>query len=134
MLSQGGKPLLTKRTSFAVMDTLSDMVDQGEFGWTIRRASDMPALKELAELASQGGINWLKYPLWGSVSDANSTPATLNLGPGQTQTPTQISAFFEELSLRHITAVGLLERASGRAAQPVRPRLDRNQRAIHHAD
>jgi hypothetical protein len=108
VLSQGGKPLLTKRTSFAVMDTLSDMVDQGEFGWTIRRASDMPALKELAELAAQGGINWLKYPLWGSVSDANSTPATLNLGPGQTQTPTQISAFFEELSLRHITAVGLL--------------------------
>jgi hypothetical protein len=108
VLSQGGKPLLTKRTSFAVMDTLSDMVEQGEFGWTIRRASDMPALKELAELAAQGGINWLKYPLWGSVSDANSTSANSGLGPGQIQTPTQISAFFEELSLRHITAVGLL--------------------------
>ncbi|HET6326939.1 MAG TPA: hypothetical protein VFG04_19830, partial [Planctomycetaceae bacterium] len=108
VLSQNGKPLLTKRTSFAVMDTLSDLVDQGEFGWTIRRASDMPALKELAELASQAGINWLKYPLWDSVSDANST--TVNAGPGNSQTPTpsQISAFFEELSLRHITAVGLL--------------------------
>jgi hypothetical protein len=106
VLSQDSRPILTKRTSFAVMDTLSEMVDQGEFGWTIRRASDMPALKELAELAAQGGINWLKYPLWGSVSEASSTATTL--GPGQTPTPAQISAFFEELSLRHITPVGLL--------------------------
>jgi hypothetical protein len=109
VLSQDGKPLLTKRTSFAVMDTLSDVSDQGEFGWTIRRASDMPALKELAELASQAGINWLKYPLWESVSDSNSAAANSGSSSGgQTPTPTQISAFFEELSLRHITPVGLL--------------------------
>jgi hypothetical protein len=108
VLSQDGRPILTKRTSFAVMDTLSDMVDQGEFGWTIRRASDMPALKELAELASQAGINWLKYPLWNSVSDGSSTTGTIGTSPGATPTPAQISAFFEELSLKHITAVGLL--------------------------
>jgi hypothetical protein len=108
VLSQDGKPILTKRTSFAVMDTLSDIVDQGEFGWTIRHASDMSALKELAELASQAGINWLKYPLWDSVSDANSANTNSGLGGGQTPTPVQISAFFEELSLRHITPVGLL--------------------------
>ncbi len=106
VLSQDGKPLLTKRTSFAVMDTLSDVVDQGEFGWTIRRASDMTALKELAELASQAGINWVKYPLWGSVSDSMTT--TSGMSPGATPTPAQISSFFEELSLRHITPVGLL--------------------------
>ncbi len=109
VLSQDGKPILSKRTSFAVMDSLSDVSDQGEFGWTIRRASDMPALKELAELASQAGINWLKYPLWESVSDFNSAAANSGSSSGgQTPTPTQISAFFEELSLRHITPVGLL--------------------------
>jgi hypothetical protein len=96
VLSQDGKPILSKRTSFAVMDSLSDVSDQGEFGWTIKRADDTGALKELAEIASQAGINWLKYPLWGSVSDTNST------------TPTQIAAFFDELSQHHITAVGLL--------------------------
>jgi hypothetical protein len=106
-LSQDGRPILTKRTSFAVMDTLSDMADQGEFGWTIRRAEDMPALKELAELASQAGINWLKYPLWGSVSDSNGKYAS-GAAAGQSPTPAQISALFEELALRHITAVGLL--------------------------
>jgi len=107
VLSQDGRTILTKRTSFAVMDTLSDMADQGEFGWTIRRASDMPGLKELAELASQAGINWLKYPLWGSVSDASASTATSGFG-AQTPSPAQISAFFEDLSLRHITPVGLL--------------------------
>ncbi len=108
VLSQDGRPILNKRTSFAVMDSLSDLVDQGEFGWTIRRAGDMPALKELAELASQAGINWLKYPLWSSVSDSGSTTGAVVTGPAATPTPAQISAFFEELSLRHITAVGLL--------------------------
>jgi hypothetical protein len=96
VLSRDAKPILTKRTSFAVMDSLSDVADQGEFGWTIKRAEDMTALKELAELASQSGINWLKYPLWGSVSEGGSN------------TPAQISAFFDELSQRKITPVGLL--------------------------
>ena len=78
------------------MDTLSDVAEQGEFGWTIKRAEDMPALHELAELASQSGINWLKYPLWGSVSE------------GSAISPSQISAFFDDLSQRKITPIGLL--------------------------
>lgn len=96
ILSRDAKPILTKRTSFAVMDSLSDVADQGEFGWTIKRADDITALKELAEIASQAGINWLKYPLWSSVSE------------GSSNTPAQISAFFDELSQHKITAVGLL--------------------------
>ena len=40
---------------------------------------DMTALKELAEIASQSGINWLKYPLWNSVSEGNSGVALANL-------------------------------------------------------
>jgi hypothetical protein len=107
ILSQDGKPILTKRTSLAVLDPLSEVAEQGEFGWTIRRAADMPALKELAEVAGQSGINWLKYPLWSSVSDRASS-GTSGLGGVQTPTPTQISAFFEDLALRHITPVGLL--------------------------
>jgi hypothetical protein len=96
VLNRDAKPILTKRTSFAVMDSLSDVAEQGEFGWTIKRAEDMTALRELAELASQSGINWLKYPLWGSVSEGGSN------------TSSQISAFFDELSQRKITPVGLL--------------------------
>ncbi len=86
VLSRDAKPVLTKRTSFAVMDSLSDSADSGEFGWTIKRPEDMTALKGLAEIASQSGINWLKYPLWSSVSEGNSSA------------PSQISAFFEELA------------------------------------
>jgi hypothetical protein len=104
VLSQDGKPILTKRTSFAVMDSLSDVVDQGEFGWTVKRPVDMAALKELAGIAAQSGINWLKYPLWGSTSDAEPASPSTAASP----TPAQISAFFEELSSRHITPVGLL--------------------------
>jgi hypothetical protein len=96
VLSRDTKPVLTKRTSFAVMDSLSDSADQGEFGWTIKRPEDMTALKELAEIASQSGINWLKYPLWSSVSEGNSS------------VPSQISAFFEELAQRKVTPIGLL--------------------------
>jgi hypothetical protein len=96
VLSRDKKPILTKQTTFAVMDSLSDVADQGEFGWTIKRAEDMTALKGLAEIASQSGINWLKYPLWSSVSE------------GSSNTSPQISAFFEELAQHKITAVGLL--------------------------
>ena len=96
VLSRDAKPVLTKRTSFAVMDSLSDSADQGEFGWTIKRPEDMTALKGLAEIASQSGINWLKYPC--GVPFPRETPAS----------PSQISAFFEELSQRKITAIGLL--------------------------
>jgi hypothetical protein len=96
VLSRDAKPILTKRTSFAVMDSLSDVSDQGEFGWTIKRAEDMTALRELAGIASQAGINWLKYPLWSSVSE------------GSLNTPPQISAFFDELSQHKITPIGLL--------------------------
>jgi len=96
ILCRDAKPVLTKRTSFAVMDSLSDSADSGEFGWTIKRPEDTAALKGLAEIASQSGINWLKYPLWSSVSEGNSS------------VPSQISAFFEELAQRKITAIGLL--------------------------
>lgn len=96
VLRRDTKPVLTKRTSFAVMDSLSDIAEQGEFGWTIKRPEDMTALKELAEIASQSGINWLKYPLWSSVSEGNSS------------VPSQIAAFFDELAQRKITPIGLL--------------------------
>jgi hypothetical protein len=96
VLSRDSKAILTKHTSFAVMDSLSDVADQGEFGWTIKRAEDMTALRELAEIASQSGINWLKYPLWSSVSE------------GSSNAPPQISTFFDDLTQRKITPVGLL--------------------------
>jgi len=96
VLSRDGKPAMSKRTSFAVMDPLSETSEPGEFGWTIKRASDMTALKQLAEIASQAGINWLKYPLWGSASEGNL------------HAPPQISAFFDDLLQRRITPVGLL--------------------------
>ncbi len=107
-----------QRTSFAVMDSLSDVADQGEFGWTIKRSEDMTALRELAEIASQSGINWLKYPLWNSVSEASSNA------------PPQISAFFDDLTQRN-HAGRPVERSAARAAEPIRPRLDGHQRDFH---
>jgi hypothetical protein len=96
VLNRDGQPILVKKTSFAVMDSLNDVAESGEFGWTIRRPEDITVLSEVAEIASQAGINWLKYPLWRSVYEGHSA------------TPAQITSFFEELSQRRITPVGLL--------------------------
>ncbi|MEX1231362.1 MAG: hypothetical protein WEB58_14040, partial [Planctomycetaceae bacterium] len=96
ILLRDGDPILTEQTTFAVMDIIKD-TKQGEFGWTISRNINEKRLEELSAAASQGGINWLKYPLWKSVFDANPLLAT------------DLSQKFELMQYQGITTVGLLD-------------------------
>ena len=84
-----------RRTTFAVMDLVNNRA-KGEFGWTVARPPEVLSGDELAEVAAQSGINWMKYPLWRSIeSDANPSS-------------TEVLHLFERLARRHITPVGLL--------------------------
>jgi hypothetical protein len=94
-LQRAGKPILEARTSFTVFD-LGDAVQQGEFGWSLEGGPGEMPLRELADVAVQSGINWLKLPLWQSVYDNDK------------EKPGQIAEFFDRLSIRGITPVGML--------------------------
>lgn len=95
LLKRDGVSILDNQTSFAVMDRF-EYGGNGEFGWSIERADSALPLDEIADVARQAGINWLKFPLWQSVYDADQ------------EFPRRISDFFETLTTRNITPVGLL--------------------------
>ncbi len=44
---------------------------KGEFGWTLEDAERSLSLAELANIASEAGIHWLKFPLWYGDEDAS---------------------------------------------------------------
>lgn len=94
-LRRGGTPILEARTSFTVLD-LVDAPHTGEFGWSLETGPHEMPLRELADVAVQSGINWMKLPLWQSVYDDDK------------EQPGRIVEFFDRLSNRGITPVGLL--------------------------
>jgi len=95
VLKRDGQVILEKNTSFAVMDLVTE-APRGEFGWSISKPiKDMPIM-ELADIAAQAGINWVKYPLWKSVYSKDK------------ELPIQIGGLFEKLTRRNITPIGLL--------------------------
>ncbi|MEX0702751.1 MAG: hypothetical protein WD069_11715 [Planctomycetales bacterium] len=95
-LERDGIVILEQETSFAVMDFV-DQNGRGGFGWSVEAQAGGMATRELAEIAAQSGINWLKYPLWPTVhaEDALSSVRT--------------SELLELLAHRRIRAVGLLD-------------------------
>ncbi|MDA0832435.1 MAG: hypothetical protein O2955_10305 [Planctomycetota bacterium] len=96
ILLRDGDPILTEQSTFAVIDMVHD-TSPGEFGWTIAQGINEQRLEELPAAAAQGGINWLKYPLWKSVFDADPLLAT------------NLSQKFESLQYQGISTVGLLD-------------------------
>lgn len=94
-LQRNGQVILDERTTFAVMDLIEEPRG-GEFGWTIDSQSHAIGAQELADVAFQAGINWLKYPLWQSASADEGRPSG------------EVSAFLDRLVHRGITPVGLL--------------------------
>ncbi|MGE3313717.1 MAG: hypothetical protein AB7O26_01290 [Planctomycetaceae bacterium] len=95
LLKRDGVSILDNQTSFAVMDRF-EYGGNGEFGWAIDRADPTIPLDEIADVARQAGINWLKFPLWQAVHADDQ------------EFPRRISDFFETLTTRNITPVGLL--------------------------
>ncbi len=94
-LSRNGKVILEKTTAFTVMD-LATQLESGEFGWSIANPVKNLSPNQLSEIAAQAGINWVKYPLWRSVTDDKPQEAT------------RITELLESLQHKQITTVGLL--------------------------
>jgi len=94
-LERENKTILEKKTTFAVMDLVKNELE-GEFGWSI--STDMPGLvlEEFADIASQAGINWLKFSVWKSVYGQSS------------HKPSEIAQFFDTLGQSQITGIAVL--------------------------
>lgn len=93
-LSRDDGVIYQKQATFAVLDLVDHRVD-GEFGWSFPRGTGNLPYKDLVEVSLQGGINWLKYPVWNSVHT------------GKAEHSAALSQFFDLLSLRRIKPVGL---------------------------
>ena len=88
--------IVRKKTTFTVIDLIPH-AGEGRFGWSLEQGTAEVELRELAEIAPQAGINWLKLPLWRSMSKEDP------------ELPGRISEFLELLTRRRISAVGLLD-------------------------
>ena len=49
-----------------MMDPVKTL-SEGEFGWSMRRLPATALIGELADVAYQGGVNWLKVPVWSTA-------------------------------------------------------------------
>ncbi|MFQ5731600.1 MAG: hypothetical protein ACE5KM_06575 [Planctomycetaceae bacterium] len=95
ILFRNGEAIIEKRSAFIVMDHV-DVGREGEFGWTVSSGTATMPPAEIAEVATQSGINWLKYPLWQTVAQDRPHPAA------------DVIHLFDVLTHRRITPVGLL--------------------------
>lgn len=87
---------ITRSTSFAVMDLLSQPRKLGEFAWSLP-AGELPlANRELVDICSQAGINWVKQPLWSPAAN------------GEWDRAGKLTELLDGLGARHIQAIGML--------------------------
>jgi hypothetical protein len=82
-----------RETTLAVLKRLPPRA-AGEFGWSLPKREESLTLTELAEVISQSGCNWCKFPLWDERQPADRQE--------------QLVWFAEMLGLRKIELVGLL--------------------------
>lgn len=94
-LERDGVVILEKNTSFAVIE-LTDQVRRGEFGWSIQKNVSKMSPRELADVAAQAGISWLKHPVWKTAYAEDQQEAVM------------VAEMFDRLAHRGITPVGLL--------------------------
>lgn len=85
----------TSETSFVVTEPATNR-KVGDFGWSLTTRPPV-ALRDLATLLSDVGVNWLKYPAWYAAS--------------QQEELIDFSKFADRLGTQGITVVGVLDRA-----------------------
>ncbi len=90
-----GVSIIQKETTFAVMERAKPG-SRGKFGWSLTQGAAEMQVPELAEVAAQGGVNWIKYPLW---SEDNVGGASSSEGFAQ---------LMERLTRKDIQLVGVL--------------------------
>jgi hypothetical protein len=69
---------------------------RSESGWSVAQGAKDLLLTELANVAAQAGIHWLKFPVWRSMSSDEPAP------------PFEIAELFGLLAQKGITPVGIL--------------------------
>lgn len=91
-LDRDGKLMLLGETSFAVLEHATPR-SKGEFGWSLPRGWGELQPDELAFIAGQGGIHWLKLPLWDTDLSGRRT---------------SVNDLLDELADKGIEPIGLL--------------------------
>ncbi len=84
---------LSPEISVALIDA-QPAVAGGEFGWTLSHAEQGIPLEQLAGIAEQSGISWLKLPVWSA--------------PGNSKRAEQLAVIAERLQAAGIKIVGML--------------------------
>ncbi|HVV99587.1 MAG TPA: hypothetical protein VHB77_04575 [Planctomycetaceae bacterium] len=97
-LRQNGKLFLLRKAHFVVLEPV-DKPSRGEFGWSIPRPPAELSGTLLAEMASQSGLRWMKYPMW-RTADPQHAPES-----------TEIMRLLERLDHHNIRVIGLLNDA-----------------------
>ncbi|WP_339908202.1 hypothetical protein [Symmachiella dynata] len=90
-----GVSILQKLTTFAVMERARPG-SHGNFGWSLTEGAGEMDVPELAEVAAQGGVNWVKYPLWTDKGVAGMNDSA------------DVTQLVERLTRKDIKLVGLL--------------------------
>lgn len=94
-LKRNDQPLQASETTLVVAEP-SRPRPNGEFGWSLDNGLGPLSGEDLALVAYEAGIHWLKVPVWNSMHDRNATG------------PAELSQLFDALYDRSITVVGLL--------------------------
>ncbi|MBI3861254.1 MAG: hypothetical protein HY290_05105, partial [Planctomycetia bacterium] len=96
-LIRDGVTILAKQTSFVVMESVPGGAT-GEFGWSFANGPGQLELTDLAEIATRGGVNWLKLPLWSAGYAENKSDLSTS----------KMTLFLDQLDENRIALVGLL--------------------------
>lgn len=94
-LKRDGQTLQSTETTLVVAEP-SRPRPAGEFGWSLDRGLGPLSGEDLALVAYEAGIHWLKVPVWNSMHDRSATD------------PAELSQLFDALYDRSISVVGLL--------------------------
>jgi hypothetical protein len=94
-LLRDGEVIVSRETSLAKMRLQSQLVADGDFGWSVREPITGFTSKELGDIAAQAGINWLKYPVWKPAADGDNVTIQKTLD------------IFDEIQQRGVRPVGV---------------------------
>lgn len=95
VLKRDGQMLQSNETTLVVAEP-SQPRPTGEFGWSLNNGVGPLNMDEMAFIAYEAGLHWLKVPVWSSMHDHEFA------------TSAELSELFDRLFDRSISVVGLL--------------------------
>jgi hypothetical protein len=99
VLDEKGNRLHDDATSLVIVERIEQLRDRaasadGEFGWSIPRAADVPTVDQLHVLLHESGVRRLKYPIWYDANDAARR--------------TEVRRFVERMNVQGVGVIGTL--------------------------